>query len=228
MKKKNYTIEKYEKDDRQTWLAKRGFGGSSVSALLGKNKYQTKLDIYCSATNPSEHKNESNTPNTIYGRNVEPILAKLFALNYPQYEIYYPEKIEMARRIDKPYITYTYDGLLKELLGKKRKGFVEFKSHEIQDKEDELSWKSGQLPEQYYIQVLQGFVAMPDKEFCELYAILNKVDYDTGKIIYSHLQAYHLERKDVLDDIKLVEDTQTEFDENHIKKLIPPNIHIEL
>ena len=225
--KKNYTIEKYSKDDRQTWLANRGFGGSSVSALLGKNKYQTALDIYCSAVNPSEHKNETVTANTIYGRNAEPILAKLFALNYPQFKITYPRKIEMARRKDKPYITYTYDGLLEEV-ATNRPGFVEFKTHEIQDSADEMAWIRGELPEQYYIQVLQGFVTMNDKEFCELFAILNKINYDTGAIMYSRLCHFHLERKDVEADINLVEETETNFQINHIDKLIPPNIHIDL
>lgn len=224
---KNYTIEIYEKDDRQTWLSKRGFGGSSVSALLGKNKYQTALDIYCSAVNPSDHKNQNDTPNTIYGRKAEPILAKLFELNYPKYKLYYPEKIEMARRIDKPYITYTYDGLLEEV-ETARKGFIEFKTHEIQNKEDEAEWLSGNLPDQYYIQVLQGFVAMNDKDFCELFAILNKVNYDNGDITYSRLLHFHLDRSDVGVDITTIEDAQTDFEENNIKTFTPPNIHIEL
>ena len=228
MNTKEYTIEVYDKDDRQTWLAKRGFGGSSVSALLGKNKYMTAVDIYCSAVNPTEHKNENATVSTSYGRNAEPILAKLFELDYPKYKLYYPEKIEMARRVDKPYITYTYDGLLEEI-ATGRKGFVEFKTHEIQNHEDEEEWLSGNLPEQYYIQVLQGFCAMYDKDFCELYAKLYRKDYETDDITWSRLLHFRLDRtaENVEADIQLIEDVQTDFQVNNIEKRIPPNIHIE-
>lgn len=225
--KLNYTIEKYNRDDRQGWLITRGFGGSSVSAILGKNKYMSALDLYCSAINPSVHKEESNTPSTIYGQQIEPVLAQLFKVNYPQYKITYPKKIEMARRIDKPFITYTYDNLLTEV-ETNRKGFGEFKSHDIQSREDEENWASGQLPMQYYIQVLQGFVTMNDKEFCELYAILNHRDYTNNTIKYSELRHYHIERNDVINDITYIEKVETDFQHNHIDKRIPPNIHVEL
>lgn len=223
-----YNLEIYPKNDRQEWLNNRGFGGSSVSALLGMNKWQTTLDIYCSSVNPTIHKEDSTNPSTIYGTKAEPIMAQLFALNYIQYEVeYHIDEIVMARVKDKPYETYTFDGLIVER-ETKRKGFLEIKTHEIQDSEDEAMWASGQLPEQYYIQLLQGFVVMNDKEFCELYAILNHKDYETNTIKWSELRHYHLERKDVIDDIELVEKTEIDFQENHIDKRIPPNIHIEL
>lgn len=225
--KLNYTIEKYK--DRATWLKERqkSFGGSSVSALLGKNRYLTAIDLYCSSVNPSEEKKENNTASTIYGRNVEKTIATLFQINYPQYKVSYPKVITMMRRKDYNFMSYTPDSLLQEI-ETKRKGFLEIKSHEIQNSEDAMMWANGQLPEQYYIQVLQGFNVMNDKEFCELYAILNYMDYETQTIKYSELRHYHLERNQVEDDIKLIEKVQIDFQTNYIDKHLPPNIHIEL
>ena len=60
--KKLYKVEHYGKD-RQEWLKNRGFGGSSVSAIFGKNPYMNALDIYCSAFNKNDEKNEKQNAN---------------------------------------------------------------------------------------------------------------------------------------------------------------------
>lgn len=228
MGKKLYTDEHYG-NDRKGWLKNRGFGGSSISALFGNSPYMNALDIYCSAVNPQEEINDSETESTIYGKKVEPILAQLFQLNFgTKYKLTYPQEIIMYRRIDKPFMTYTADGLLKEIGDKKRKGFVEFKSRLVQNKEDADNWHSGKIPPNYINQVLQGFAVLNDTHFCELFAILNYLDYDTGLIYKSELLHFHLERKDVRKAVKKVEQVQTDFHREHIEKQIPPNLEIEI
>ena len=228
MMKKLYKIEHYGKN-RQDWLKNRGFGGSSISALFGKSKYQNKLDIFCSSINPSAEKNDKDTISTQYGKNVESLLAQFFALNFgSKYKVSYSKTIRMARRIDKPYMTYTPDGLLKEINVGGRKGGLEIKSHLVANKKDAEEWKSGNIPQSYVLQVLQGFAVMNDLQFFEIYAVLNYPNYQEKTNYKSELLHFHLEREDVVDAIEEVEATQTDFQVNNIEKMIPPNADIKV
>ena len=227
--KKLYKIENYGKD-RQEWLKNRGFGGSSISALFGKNKYMNALDIFCSAINPIvDEKSDKDTTSTIYGKKAESLIAQLFALNFgSKYKVSYPKTIKMARRIDKPYMTYTADGLLREIVVGKRKGGLEIKTHLVLNKKDAEEWKSGNLPQNYVLQLLQGFAVMNDLQFFELYAILNYPNYSEKVNYKSELLHFHIEREDVLEEIKIVEDRQTDFQEINIKTRTPPNVEIKV
>ena len=224
--KKLYTVEHYKKD-KQEWLKHRGFGGSGVSALFGKNKYKNALDLWCASVNPTEEKKDSQTANTIYGSNAEKPIAELFALHHPEYELKYPKDITMYRRKDKPYMTYTADALLIEL-ATGRKGIYEGKTRVVQSKKETDEWRSGILPEQYVLQVLQGLAVLNDFDFIELCVELIFVNYDTGKYASSEIRSFHLERENVIDAIQRVEQVQTDFEENNIKLGIPPNLEIEI
>ena len=224
--KKLYTVEHYGKD-RQGWLAHRGFGGSSVSALFGKNKYQNALDIWCSAMNPSDEKNEKQTSSTLYGSRAEKPICDIFALHHEEYEVKYPKSIQMMRRTDKHYLTYTPDALLIEK-ATGRKGIYEGKTRIVQNKAETEEWRNGILPEQYVLQVLQGLVVLNDYDFVELCVELIFVNYDTGKYASSEIRSFHLERKDVLEAIKKVEQVETDFYEKHIVNKIPPDLKIEI
>ena len=227
--KKLYKVESYGRN-RQEWLKNRGFGGSSISALFGKSKYMNSLDIFCSAINPIvDEKNDKDTTSTLYGKKAESLIAHLFALNFAsKYKVSYPKTIKMARRIDKPYMTYTPDGLLKEIVENGRKGGLEIKSHLVANKKDAEEWKSGNLPQNYVLQVLQGLAVMNDLQFFELYAILNYPNYSDKTNYKSELLHFHIERKDVEEEIAIVEDRQTDFQTNNIEKRIPPNVEIKV
>jgi len=227
--KKLYKIENYG-SNRELWKSKRGFGGSSISALFGKSKYMNALDIFCSAIAPkTDEKNDKDTVSTLYGKNAESLIAKIFALNFGgKYKVSYPKTIKMARRIDKPYMTYTPDGLLKEVVENGRKGGLEIKTHLVANKQDAEEWKSGNLPENYVLQVLQGLAVMNDLQFFELYALLNYPNYSDKTNYKSELLHFHIEREDVEEEIEIVEDRQTDFQENNIEKRIPPNVEIKV
>lgn len=225
--KKKYKVEHYSK--KETWKSARGFGGSSVSALLGNNPYMNSLDIYCAVVNPSEEKNDKQTASTIYGTNAEKPVALLFALHYPEYKLKYPKDITMYRRIDKPYMTYTADSILLEVPSG-RKGIYEGKTHLVRSKNDADEWKKGNLPKNYVNQVLQGLAVLNDCEFVELCVELIYVDYNTNKYLKSELLSFHLERSDdgVQEAISKIEQIQTDFYENNIVKRIPPDIEINV
>lgn len=221
-----YKVEHYGKD-KQEWLKHRGFGGSSVSALFGKNKYLNELDIYCSAVNPSDEKHDNQTSSTIHGKKAEKPICDIFALHHEEYEVIYPKDITMYRRIRKPFMTYTADALLIEK-ATHRKGIYEGKTRVIQNKQEADEWRDGILPEQYVIQVLQGLAVLNDYDFIELCVELIFVDYDTGKWKCSEIRSFHLEREQCKNAIKKVEKVQTDFHHNHIVKRIPPDLKIEI
>lgn len=223
---KKYQVEHYAKD-KQDWLKHRGYGGSSVSALFGKNKYKNVLDIYCASVNPTEEKQNKDNASTIYGTKAEKPIADIFALHHPEYELIYPDDITMYRRIDKPYMTYTADGLLKEK-ATKRLGIYEGKTRVVRSKEEADEWRAGILPDQYVIQCLQGLAVINDAKFVDLCVELIFVNYDTGKYQSSEIRSYHLERKNVKNEVKKVEKRQTEFELNNIQKRVPPNLTIEV
>ena len=224
--KKLYKIEHYGKD-KQDWLKHRGYGGSSVSALFGKNKYKNSLDIYCAAINPTEEKQSKETSSTIYGHSAEKPIAEIFALHHPEYQLIYPEDIVMYRRIDKPFMTYTPDAELIEL-ETGRKGIYEGKTRVVQGKQEADEWRAGILPEMYVLQVLQGFAVKNDAKFIDLCVELIFIDYDTGKWASSEIRSFHLERKKCKKGIRAVEEVQTDFELNHIQSRIPPDVEIEI
>lgn len=227
----NYNIEHYDRKRPELWLnaRKKAFGGSSISALLDCNPYLSKLDIYCSAVNPSEEEvaEQKGDKSTEYGHNVEPLMAKFFKLNFPQYKLFYPKDIIMFRRKDKPYMCYTPDGTIIEK-GTKRKGIWECKSHQIRNREDYEEWVNNKLPKRYYCQGLQGLAVGNDFDFVVYYAILNFLNFETGSYDHSEIRAYRFERESRKDDIVIIENVETDFYENHIVKHIPPDIDIDL
>lgn len=220
-----YIIEHYE--NKGTWKSARGFGGSSVSALFDNNPYMNKLDIYCSAINPTEEKKDKDTASTIYGRKAEKIICDLFAIHHQDLIVEYPSDITMYRRIDKPYMTYTADALLKEIKTRK-KGILEIKTHLVRSKADADEWRSGKLPKNYVNQVLQGMAVKNDVSFVVLVVELIFIDYDTGKWQSSEIRSFRLERKNCKNEIKAIEQAQTDFQENHIEKRLPPDLEIEI
>ena len=225
--KKNYTREDYK--DKSIWLNHRGFGGSSASAILNKNPYMSKLELYksCISANKSKKKDSSNEA-TIYGTKCEPLIRKMFALDYPQYKVHSPKEYEMYRRIDKPYLTATLDGILTDKITKE-KGILEIKTHDIRNREDDENWKV-KLPDNYYIQVLHYLLVMNDFKFVILCAKLRYFDYHNKngkKLLRQEIRYYYIDRKEVEKDLEYLEQKETEFYEENIVKRIIPKVEIE-
>lgn len=224
---KLYRVEHYKSKDEWLKARTKGFGGSSVSALFGKNKHKTALDIYCSAVNPTEELDKKQTASTIYGHKAEKPICDLFALHHDEYKVRYPKTITMYVRKDKPFMMYTADGILVEK-ATSRKGIYEGKTRVVQNKAEADQWRSGILPEQYVIQCLQGLAVINDAQFVDLCVELIFVNYDTGKYASSEIRSFHLEREKCLEAIAKVEQVQTEFENYNIKQRIPPDVVIEV
>lgn len=231
--KKLYRKEKFK--TQEEWLHARGFGGSSASALFGVNPYQTALDIYCAGiADDYENSDDTKTVSTIYGQDNEPLLREIVKVNFAKkYKIQSPNGFTQYRRIDKPYMTATLDGLMTEL-ETKDKWILEIKTHEVQSRADLEEW-NGHLPQRYFIQCLHYMAVLNDTKGAWLVAKLRYLDYDTGLPRTAdngqcgeEIRYYKIERKDFLDDIAKLEQVETDFEINHIEKRIPPNVELKV
>ena len=223
----------YKKEIYKTkndWLNSRGFGGSSASAILGKNPYMSSLDLYKAIVLKTSNNNttDQQSESMQYGVKLEPLLRKMFAEDFKGiYKIKAPYKYEMYRRKDKPYLTATLDGRLTELSTGK-KGIWECKTHDIRNKYDDEMWQSG-LPDNYFIQCLHYLLVMNDCDFVILTAKLRYFDYhhENGRKLLNQKIIYHfIWRDEVKDQIEYLEKKETEFWENNIQNKIMPKINI--
>jgi Phage-related protein, predicted endonuclease len=220
----NYTIETFK--SKADWLKNRGLGGSSASAILGKNPHMSVLELYKAIVKPHKHPIEKTNENMAYGVKCEPIIRRLFAIDFKdKYKVIKPKNYQMYRRKDKPYMTATLDS---ELVEKKtnRIGIHEIKTHDIRNRKDEEEWKD-HLPDNYFIQVLHYFLVRNDAEFAEVTAKLNFYDFfdpEGKKLKRTETRYYHIEREDVLDQLVYLENKETDFWENNIVKKSMPSI----
>lgn len=220
----NYTKETFK--TKEQWLKARGLGGSSASAILGKNPYMSILELYRAIVMPNKNPLVNQNESMYYGTRCEPLMRKLFAYDFKDvYRVHTPKDNEMYRRKDKPYMTATVDGVLTEKKTK-RKGILEIKTHDIRNRKDEEMW-SNHLPENYYIQVLHYLLVMNDCEFVEVNAKLKFYDYfnaDGKKLKKTELRYYYIDRNDehIQKDLAYLERKETEFWENNVLKKVMP------
>lgn len=220
---KKYTLEIY--DNKEEWLKNRGFGGSSASAILDKNPWQSKLDLYTKIVMGNNNKKvDIQNESTIYGTKAEPLIRNLFALDFEEdYIVYSPKDFEMYRRIDKPYLTATLDGRLESKKVKDKKLVIEIKTHDIRNNADYERWKTS-LPDNYYIQCLHYLVVMNDYDGVILCAKLRFFDYSNKSktITKQEIRYYYIDREECIKEIEYLENKETEFyEENVVKKQIP-------
>lgn len=225
---KLYTIETY--DNRVEWLKNRGaFGGSSASAIFGANPYMSALDVYCSAINPNINEYEDDNPNEIqkYGQDAESIIRDLVKLNFAKkYDTQEPNGFTMYRRIDKPFMTATLDGIMVEK-SSGEKDILEIKTHIVLNGNDLENWEE-RLPQNYFIQGIHYLAVVNDTKGVRFACKLQWLDYATGLPEKEEIRYYYIDREKHLKDIAYLEEVETDFYHNHIEKRIPPNITISL
>ena len=224
---KKYRKEKYK--TREEWLSQRVFGGSSVSALFNASPYMTALDVYCASVNPCIEK-DTETASTIYGSEAEPLIRELVKINFKDtFKVQSPNGFTMYRRIDKPYMTATLDGVMTNITSKE-KWVLEIKTHDVKNKQDLENWEN-HLPQNYYIQGLHYLAVLNDFVGVIYACKLRFYDYfnENGKkLLKEEIRYYYLKREDYEKDINLVEETETKFQTENIEKRIPPTITIQM
>lgn len=197
--------------DREEWLQNRfnGIGGSEISAVVGLNPYMDNVKLWELKTGKHEAEDISNKPYVKYGTIAEYHLRELFKLDYPEYNVEYVENNSFTN--DKyPWAQASLDGWLHDQKG--RLGIFECKTTEILQSMQREKWKDS-IPDNYYCQCL-FYMAVLEADFCILKAQIKSL---FGDDVYLQTKHYHIERKDVQEDINYLMQKGEEF-WNHVKK----------
>ena len=193
----------------------------------------TKLELYLAIINAKKKaKKDKSNDATLLGIKMEPLIRKEFALDHPNYLVHTPKGYEMYRRIDKPYMTATLDGILTDKKTQD-KLVLEIKTHDIRNSEDEQVWLNG-IPMNYFIQVIHYLAVMNNFVGAIVVGRIRHFDYsdkETGKkLLNVEYRYYYLDRNDeqIANRIAYVEKAETEFWENNVLKRIPPQINLSI
>lgn len=201
------------KTTRQEWLEerKKGIGGSDAATILGLNPYKSNIDLWEEKTGRKEAEDISEKSYVKYGTNAEEHLRELFKLDFPQYEVSHQEN-KIIKHPTYPFLFASLDG---QLVDKEtgELGILEIKTTNILQSMQKEKWKD-KIPDNYYCQVLH-YLNVTGYSFAILKAQL-KYDYD-GEIRIE-TKHYKISRKDVEEDIELLEKKEIEFWNEYVEK----------
>lgn len=217
---------------KEEWLKARGIGGSAAATIMGEGKWESIDSLYDKLTHQVEEKPLAPNKRMEEGTNTEASIRTLFAYDFAdEYEVKAPPKKGnwLWRRTDKPYITVSPDGILKRKSDGAMCG-LEIKNVELRRAEDREAWLSGSLPEQYFWQCLQYMVAIPDMQEVVLYAHLKQFALVGEQWVFDQAldKPFIVRRHDFPKEIIRLEDKQTDFYENFVKKGVRPPLVIKL
>jgi putative phage-type endonuclease len=205
---------------RKEWLAARGntIGGSDAGSVLGLSKWRTNTQLWKILCGYEKPEDISDRPFVKYGTDAEPILRKLFALHHPELEVKYIAN-NMVVNSNYPFAHASLDGWIKDENG--RMGVLEIKTTEITSKLKAQEWVDDHIPDQYFAQVCHCMLVC-EYDFAILCAEL-KVHRADGSVEHRIVER-HIERSEVIADIKLLEREERKFFKHVQNKTSPPTI----
>lgn len=191
-------------DSMEEWLVNRkGIGGSDASAILGLNPYKTNQELWMEKKGQMSPVDISGKSYVKYGNDAEPLLRALFALDYPEYKVeYYDNNMIINKKY--PWAHASLDGELIDSDG--RRGILEIKTTNILQSMQWEKWDN-RIPDNYYIQVLH-YLLVTEYDFVVLKAQLKRVRDGEVRLTTKH---YHIEREEVLSDIKMLKEEEEAF-----------------
>lgn len=209
------TIEITHNSDEWYDFRRQGVGGSDAACIFGLSPWKSVNDLWAEKTGRKQPKDNGNADAKNYGKNAENYLSRLFALDFPEYEVL-TVKDKVYKR---GFMFASLDG---ELVDKNtgKKGILEIKTASINSRLLKDKWDKG-VPDNYYIQILH-YLAVTGYDFAVLKARLKDTDKD-GKPFIT-VKHYFFDRQSVSNDIDLLVDKETKFWECVEKKRRPPVI----
>ncbi len=203
--------------NREEWLQHRQnyIGGSEASAVIGMNPYMDNITLWELKTGRLEPEDISDKPYVQYGIQAEDHLRELFKLDYPGYFVGYVENNSILN--DRyPWAAASLDGMLMEK-NTGRKGILEIKTTNILQSMQREKWND-RIPPNYYAQTIH-YLAVTEFDYVILKAAL-KSEYD-GEIRIQ-TRHYHIERRDVEEDIRYLMEEERKFWECVVEDRRPP------
>lgn len=188
-------VEKRILSSREEWLKNRskGIGGSEISAVVGCNPYMDNVTLWEIKTGRRKADDISDKPYVQYGTQAEEHLRALFALDFPQYQVFYEENNSFTNDLY-PFAQASLDGWLIDDKG--RTGILEIKTTEILRSMQKERWRD-RIPMHYYTQILM-YLAVLEADFAVLKAQLKSCRDGEITLTTKH---YFIERSEVEDDI---------------------------
>lgn len=145
-------------DDHEKWLEERkgGIGASEAAAIMGVSPWQTNLDLWREKVGRKPPKNFGNE-RIDFGNSAEEHMRRMFALDFPEYAVYYHPYKLVANRPTEPWLFATLDG---ELWHREHhtSAVLEIKTVLITKGMQWAEWNGG-IKDTYYYQVLHQLLA---------------------------------------------------------------------
>lgn len=212
-----YTIEENNLiKTEQQWHEQRinGIGGSSASAVIGHNPYQTNVELWEYKTGKKQPEDISNKDCVIRGNLEEEPMRVLFSVEYPEYDLLY-KPYDLRRHKKYNFLYATLDGEMKDI--NNRIGVYEGKTTEILQSMQREKWDK-QIPQNYFCQVLHNmFVIEADFAFLNARLITRWTDNETDiKEVRATEKRYKIERSDVQESINYLIEKEVEFWEKYV------------
>ena len=195
-------IWKWTFSTREEWLEARKdrIGGSDAAACLGQHPYKDNVALWEEKMGITMPEDISDKDYVQYGTEAEFHLRALFAMDFPEYQVFYDEN-NMFTNDAYPWMHASLDGELVDKYG--RRGILEIKTTNIMQGMQRAKWDN-RIPDNYYCQVLH-YLAVTGYEFAVLKAQL-KSDWD-GELQLT-TKHYQIERKDVEEEICYLVDAE--------------------
>lgn len=208
-------------NNHDEWIKSRfsGIGASEAACLTGDNPYKSNVQLWrekCGLVVPDDI---SDKPYVQFGKQAEKHIRGLFELIHKdEYTVEYAE-FDIHRNDEHPFIFATLDGVLTDKDG--RKGVLEIKTTEIRRKSDWNKWTNC-IPQNYYIQLLHQLLAT-GYDFVVICALI-KYKKDPAAEYEYKIITDNLERKDVLNELEMLQKKEIRFWINVTERKEPPTI----
>lgn len=188
---------------REEWLAGRmhGIGGSEAAAACGLSPWMTPVQLWRLKRGADEAKDLSDNAAVRQGVRMEPALREFFRALHPEYAVEH-HPFDILYQPERPFLFATLDGELTDEQG--RRGVLEIKTATPNGKAGWEKWADGNMPQNYYIQVLHQLLAT-GYDFAVLFAALYSMSGDIT------LREYEIGRADAAQDLSWLLFKETDF-----------------
>lgn len=202
---------------REEWLQARSklIGGSDAACVLGLNPWKSNTELWEEKTGKRVPTDIGDNEFVKYGHDAEPHIRALFALDFPQYEVFYEEDNIWTN--DKyPFAHASLDGwIVEKETG--RKGILEIKTTNILQSMQKEKWNE-RIPDNYFCQCMH-YLMVTEFDFVILKAQLKS---EFNGELYLQTKHYLMNREDFEEDIEYLKVAEQRFYENIVKNERPP------
>lgn len=200
-------------------LRKTHIGASEAGAIMGLSKFMTNVDLWELKTGFKEPKDLSDNEIVQYGINAEEHLAKLFELDFPQYEFINTKDIVLVSE-EHPFIMASPDGLLIDKRTNE-KGIFENKTANDKNGTTKKEWGVDHIPNNYYCQLLHTFLCDKSLSFAIIKCQIKYIT-ENGENCYCETLHRKIYRKDCEEDIEILRKAEVEFWKSVTENKRPP------